>query len=148
MKTKMKDYPEFWLIIYLLLGMGLMVVVVLYIVSIFSYRHDFIDGKLYTALHIQLPGYTTFYKPADTIKLSEWVGSGITGIKAEVNGEENPEIEASMMLKAIGWADSTYHLEQRGEHYVLISPEKSWKEWGWTAFYRIGKWKLVKKDEY
>lgn len=108
--------------------------------SMFSYRHDIINGKMYKALHIEFPGYSTHYKPKNEIDLSKWVGSKYLGITAEVNGVKNPEIEASIALKSIGVADSTYVLEQRGEHYFLVSPEKSWEVWDWSHFYRIGKW--------
>lgn len=131
--------------IYFLFALAMSVLVIYLIFTMFSYRHTIIDGKYYKALHIQFPGHTTHYKPAHTIDLSKWSGSGINGIKVEVDGKENPEIEASMVLKAIGWADSTYVLEKNGEHFVLVSPEKSWEVWDWGAYHRIGKWILDEK---
>ena len=117
--------------------------------DMFSFRHEIIDGKMYKALHIEFPGYSTHYKPRNEIDLKKWVGSNYLGITAEVNGVKNPEIEAGIALRAIGWADSTYVLELKDEHYLLVSPETSWEVWDWNHFYRIGKWKYeynLKKD--
>lgn len=67
--------------IYFLLALAMSVLVAYLIVTMFSYRHTMIDGKYYKALHIQFPGHTTHYKPADTIDLSKWVGIGIKGME-------------------------------------------------------------------
>jgi len=116
------------------------IVCVYWVIDSISYRYTVIDGNYYKALHIRLPGYTTHCKPANEIDLSKWVGSKMEGLEAFVNDEKNPEIEASIVLKAIGVADSSYVLEQRGEHFVLFSPEKTWEVWSWSAYYRIGGW--------
>lgn len=96
------------------------------------------NNQLCKALHIELPGYVTHYKPEDTIELKLWVGSEYIGIY-----DDDDEIKAAKVLKAIGWADSTYVLKKVGKHYVLYSPEQSWKVWSWSAYYRIGPWNLV-----
>ena len=133
----MKKY-EFEIYFTLLILMSLTLFTLIF--QMFSYRHTMINGKVYKAIHIMYPGYTTWYKPADTINLEKWVGSGISGLKITVSGKENPEMEASVALKSLGIADSSYYLKLVGEHYVLISPEKSWDVWDWKSYHRISSW--------
>ena len=109
------------------------------------YKHSVVDSEYSEALHVKLPGYIELYRQEREIDLKKWVGSGIIGIKAEVNGVENAEVQASYALRYIGLADSTYILKQKDGHWVLYSPPYKWKEWiWWGAHYRIGTWKKDK----
>jgi len=123
-------------------------IVLCWAINNIGYRHKEMNGKIYSAIHIYLPGYIEVGKPADTFQLKPFVGSELNGFSLTIDGYKgndtlSMEANAFLALK-MTFLDSTYTLTKIGKDLVAISPEKSWKEWSWIAPYRLESWKLKK----
>ncbi len=109
-------------------------------------RHYEQDGVLYRAMHLWLPGYATSSLPEHTVDLEKWVGSQYAGLTASVSGVENPEVTASLALRAIGIYGAEYELRAKGDgHYVLYKPKKTEGHFSWSVPYRVWRGTAIEK---
>lgn len=96
------------------------------------------DGEIFQALFVRLPGYVESYSPEHTIQLKDWVGSSITGMDVQVEGESSPELEAELVLRAIGMATDEYVREKLPDgHWILRKPEQVHRYFSLSAHYRV-----------
>ncbi|MFC1645182.1 hypothetical protein ACFL08_04105 [Patescibacteria group bacterium] len=110
-------------------------------------RHYLVDGEMYVALHIRLPGYATMYYPEQKVDLRKWTGSKYVGLSAVNNDDnkENPEATAGLALIVSGIFPD-YNLKKKDDgHYILYRPEKTKEFFTWGKYYKI--WKGEKAEE-
>lgn len=120
-----------------LLWLVVPVLLLLYVLSTLHIRHEKVDGQIMSAQYIQLPGWSATYYPENTVDLSKWAGSNVKDLKVQVNGKNNPELEAAAALKYLGMYGNDYEAKQVDGHWVLYRPARTEPYFTLTANYRI-----------
>ncbi len=133
----MKKMKLLWLVV--------PVVLILYVLGTLHTRHQKVDGQMMTAQYVQLPGWSATYYPEDVVDLSPWVGSNVKNLKVQVNGEDNPELQAAAMFKSSGFYGDEYEEKLIDGHWVLYRPARTERYFTLTANYRVTPFKLVKE---
>ena len=107
-------------------------------------RIEKVDGVLVQAWYVFLPGERESYSSEDTVNLVDWVGSGLEGIQAQVNGKDSPELQAAVALRATG-AFQGYELKQVDSHWVLYKPAETKLYFSMRVPYRVSFFRPVKR---
>lgn len=96
------------------------------------------------AWHIYMPGIETHTSPENTVYLDDWAGSHITPGWTAVD-KTNDEIlhEAGKAVLALGIYEGYELKRDANGTWVLYKPYTEWKEFDWSAPYRVSRWAVV-----
>ena len=96
------------------------------------------------AWHIYMPGIETHSSPENTVYLDDWSGSHVTPGWTAVD-KTNDEMlhEAGKAVLALGIYEGYKLKRDANGTWVLYKPYTEWKEFDWSAPYRVSRWAVV-----